>query len=114
MFDGEGSVETFFVKYEESIVEPQRLLAVEVALRATPARWWTAHKVSINSWEQCKKLMTVRFGVVIESFTEHYSELNDPREHILTYGYRWNEVPKDVWTHMFIHTLDQIPRNWYI
>lgn len=37
-----------------------------------------------------------------------------PREHILTCGYIWNEVPKDVWTHMFVHTLDTIPRNWYI
>ena len=35
MFDGEGSVETFFMKYEEMVVEPQRLLALDLALRAT-------------------------------------------------------------------------------
>lgn len=58
--------------------------------------------------------MSVRFGNVAESFTKYYSGPTDLREHILTCGYRWNEVPKDVWTHMFIHTLDQIPRNWYI
>jgi len=45
MFDGEGSMETFFMKYEEIVEEPQRLLALDVALQDTPTRWWTAHKV---------------------------------------------------------------------
>jgi len=114
MFDGEGSVETFFMKYEEIVVEPHRLLALDISLQATPARWWTAHKVLISSWEQCRRLTMVRFGAFAESFTEYYSELTDPREHILTCGYRWNEVPREVWTHMFVHTLDVIRKKWYV
>lgn len=58
--------------------------------------------------------MTIRFGTITEGITEHYSGLNDPREHILTCGYIWNEVPRDIWTHMFVHTLNTIPKNWYI
>lgn len=114
MFDGEGSMETFFMIYEEIVVEPQRLLALDVALQDIPARWWTAHKVSISSQEQCRRLMMVRFGAVAESFPEYYNGLADPREHILTCGYRWNEVPRDEWTHMFIHIVDVIPRRWYV
>ena len=107
-------METFFMKYEEVVGEPRRLLALDVALQATPARWWTAHKVSISSWGQCQKLMTVRFGVVADSFTEHYNGLTDPREHLLTCGYRWSKVPRDVWIQMFVHTLDVIPKEWYV
>jgi len=114
MFDGEGSVESFFMRFEGLVVEPQRLLALDISLRVTPARWWTVHKVSINKWGQCKRLMTVNFGTIAENIIEHYNGLTDPREHILTYGYIWNEVPRDVWTQMFVHTLDTIPRNWYI
>lgn len=51
MFDEEGNVETFIMKYEEIVVETQRLLALDVALRAALARWWTMHKLTINSWE---------------------------------------------------------------
>lgn len=107
-------MESFFIKFEGLAMEPQRLSALDVALRATPARWWTAHKISINNWGQCRRLMTVKFGKVVESIAEPYSGLNDPREHILTCGYVWNELPREVWTHMFVHTLDTIPRNWYI
>jgi len=67
MFDGESSVESFFMRFEELVVEPQILLALDVALRATPARWWTMHKVSINNWGQCRILMMVRFGTIAES-----------------------------------------------
>lgn len=90
MFDGESSVELFFMRFEELVVEPQILLALDVALRATPVRWWTTHKVSINNWGQCRRLMMVRCGTIVESVTEHYNGLNDLREHILTCGYVWN------------------------
>jgi len=56
----------------------------------------------------------VRFGEVHGSVNKHYSGMIDPREHILTCGYVWNELPKEAWPHMFVHTLDIIPRNWYI
>jgi hypothetical protein len=27
---------------------------------------------------------------------------------------QWRSVPKQEWTHLFVHTLDTIPKNWYI
>lgn len=51
LFDGLGNVDTFFIEFEGLILEPQRLLALDVVLRATPTRWWTTwHKISIPSW----------------------------------------------------------------
>lgn len=82
------------MRFEGVVMEPQRLLALDVSLRDTPVRWWTAHKISINNWGQYKRLMTVRFEEVAESITEHYSGLTNPREHILTCGYVWNEFPR--------------------
>ena len=79
LFDGEGSVESFFMKFEGLVMEPRRLLALDVALRDTPARWWTMHKISINNWGQCRIFMTVRFGEVSGNITEHYSGMTDPR-----------------------------------
>jgi hypothetical protein len=26
----------------------------------------------------------------------------------------WRSIPKKEWTHLFIHTLDTIPKNWYL
>lgn len=49
-FDGLGYVEIFFIELEGMVVEPQRLLALDVALRATPTRWWVEHKTSIQDW----------------------------------------------------------------
>lgn len=62
LFDGLSDVEFFFMEFEGLVMEPQRLLALYVALRATPARWWAAHKVSMQNWIQCKRLMQIKFG----------------------------------------------------
>jgi len=39
LFDGLGNVDTFFMEFEGLVIEPQRRLALDVALSATPARW---------------------------------------------------------------------------
>jgi len=101
------------MEFEGLVVEPQRILALYVALRATPARWWPTHKFSIQNWIQCKRLMQIRFGEANKYVLGQYNGMNDPREHILTCGYVWNELPREAWPHMFIHTLDNIPKNWY-
>jgi hypothetical protein len=35
----------------------QRLLALDIALKDTPARWWGEHKEKIKDWYQCKRLL---------------------------------------------------------
>jgi len=58
--------------------------------------------------------MKIRFGGTSEYISGKYSGITSPRDHIVTCGYVWNELPKEVWSHMFIHTLDNIPKNWYM
>jgi hypothetical protein len=49
-FHGLNDLETFLKKYEDEVLENQRLLALELALKATPARWWGDHKETITDW----------------------------------------------------------------
>ena len=43
------------VSMEENIVEDQRILVLDLALKETPAKWWASHKALINKWEDVKK-----------------------------------------------------------
>jgi hypothetical protein len=61
-FHGLNDLEEFLTKYEEEVLENQRLLALDIALKETPARWWGAHKETIQDWYQCKRLLRIRFG----------------------------------------------------
>lgn len=45
-FDGLGDVEVSFMELESIVLEPKRMLALDAALKATPARWCVAHKNS--------------------------------------------------------------------
>jgi hypothetical protein len=53
-FHGLNDLETLLTQYEDGVLENQRLLALDLALKATPARWWGAHKETITDWYQCK------------------------------------------------------------
>ena len=47
--------------------------------------------------------------------TEHkYTGQSDPRSHIKTCEQVWLDILVDEWIHLLIHTLDTVPRNWYI
>jgi hypothetical protein len=47
-FDGLNHLETFLLEFEKSSPVQQRLLALDEALKETPARWWRAHKQNIT------------------------------------------------------------------
>jgi len=93
-YDGLSDVATFFVAFENVVIEQQRLLALDVTLRATPARWWAAHKNSIQYWSQCRRLMQIRFGGTSEYKSGKYSGMTSPKDYIVTCGYVWNELPR--------------------
>ena len=86
---------------------------IDLAVRATPARWWHAHKENIASWDDCKQLMRIRFSKERDFIQQKYSGESDPRSHIKNCEQNWLDIPEDEWVHLFIHTLDTIPRNWY-
>jgi hypothetical protein len=48
-------------QYEDRVLENQQMLALDLALKATPARWWGTHKETITDWYQCKHLLHIRF-----------------------------------------------------
>ena len=62
IFDGLSNFEYFLKEYEVQIPSSKRLQALDVALRATPARWWVAHKKNITTWEIYHRLLIIRFG----------------------------------------------------
>jgi hypothetical protein len=43
-FHGINDLEVFLEQYEDEVLENQILFALDIALKATPARWWGAHK----------------------------------------------------------------------
>ena len=38
------------------------MTAIDLAVRATLARWWHGHKENIASWDDFKRLMVIRFS----------------------------------------------------
>jgi hypothetical protein len=114
-FHGLNDLEIFLTQYEDEVLENQRLLALDLALKATPARWWGAHKETITDWYQCKRLLHIRFGVE-QTYNKQkkYERLGTPMEHLVECKMLWKMTPPKKWPHHFIHTLEGIPVNWYI
>ena len=40
-----------FQEFEKKVLEPQRILALDIALKATLVHWWATHKRTIHDWE---------------------------------------------------------------
>jgi hypothetical protein len=57
-------------------------LALYVVLKATPSRWWDAHKEGMEYWSQCKILMQVRLGTEVEYIVQKYTGVSDPTYHV--------------------------------
>ena len=54
-FDGLRDVQGFIEEFEEQIPTKQRIKVLDIALKATPARWWATHKETIKPWEKLKQ-----------------------------------------------------------
>ena len=112
-FDGLSNIREFLQKYEGQIPLCQRLNTLDVALRATPARWWTVHKRNITTWETCHRILAIRFGEDEACMNYKYDRKSNSRIHIEAWVKAWKHKSVDEWVHLFVHTLDTIPRNWY-
>jgi hypothetical protein len=49
-FYGLNDLEEFLMRYGVEVMENQRLLALDIALKSTPGRWSGTHKAKINNW----------------------------------------------------------------
>ena len=67
-FHGLVDVDKFLQQFEQEIPHEQRMTAIDLPIRATPARWWNAHKENIPSWDDFKRLMAIRFSNDKEHF----------------------------------------------
>ena len=52
-YEGLPYLASFLIEFEEKIIEHHFLSALDFAMKATPTRWWVAHKESISEWTQC-------------------------------------------------------------
>jgi hypothetical protein len=81
-FDGLNHLETFLAEFEKIVPVQQRMLALDEALKATPARWWGAHKKNIAEWVQCRTLLTVCFSDQDEGCEVRYTGQSCPKDHM--------------------------------
>ena len=58
--------------------------------------------------------MTVHFGNIEEYHIRWYDGQNYLGDHLIQCQTLWESWPKDEWVHAFFHTLDEIPRSWYV
>ncbi len=81
-YDGLSDVHIFLHEYCAQVPFPQRLVALDIMLQATPARWWVAHKHNINSWEERQRLLEVIFTEQTWDVGSIYNVYIGPRLHI--------------------------------
>ena len=81
-YDATGVVDDFVSQMEE-ILESQRICALDVALKGTPARWWDAHKQDIKDWHVATHVLQQRFEKCQDHLTETYQGTEDPVEHLV-------------------------------
>ena len=58
-------------------------------------------------------MLAVRFGDDIGGMNYRYDGQTDPRIHVEAFVKEWKHKDVDEWVHLFVHTLDTIPKNWY-
>jgi len=81
-FIGVKDLDTFLYDYYMKILEKYRLMAFDIALKATPARWWATHKKQIDDWSQCKEFMKIRFVEKSNYVGFKYTGQSSPKDHI--------------------------------
>lgn len=115
--DGTGPAETF-IEQMDKIPVSQRGQAMDAVVKGTPARWWATHEQDWKDWAQVVECIRVRFQPSQDiELLNRYKGVEDPqKEHIWYCERRWTEkkVPKEQWAHRFVHTVDVVPRSWYI
>ena len=91
-----NDLESFLAQYEDELLENQRLLALDIALKATPARWWGSHKETIQNWYKCKRLLCIRLGVEQgRNNMEKYDGQGTPLEHLEKWKTQWMMTPSE-------------------
>ncbi len=57
--------------------------------------------------------MRISFSIERDGIQQKYTGESDPRAHIMLCEQSWLDILADEWVHLFVHTLDTVPMNWY-
>ena len=66
----------------------------------------------VGTRNTCHRLLLIRFGADIEGIEPLYDGVSGPA--IRACEEAWKDRSKDEWVHLFVHTLDSNPRQWYM
>ena len=88
-YEGLPNLAEFISEFEDRVSEPQRLLELEEALKATPSRWWVTHKKLIDGWSLCRRLMEVCFDEGENYQVMKYDGRNDPNDNLIAFQIAW-------------------------
>ena len=58
--------------------------------------------------------MHLRFGKPQVRLVDKYDERDDPHVYLVKWTKAYGEEPQPKWVHLFYHSLDVIPMNWYM
>lgn len=61
-YDGLTDVDNFLDSFEREVPKKHRFQTMDLALCATPARWWGIHKDHFDGWCEYRRMMRVQFG----------------------------------------------------
>ena len=98
-YEGLPNFESFLIYFEEKVSEPQRLLALDVALKATPTRWCVTYKQSILECPQCRRFLEIRFCENMIYTGQKYIRLTNPIDHIEHCHATWETLSQQEWVH---------------
>lgn len=87
---------------------------LDLVLCNAPTRWWCTHKDSFDERWDYKRMMRLWFGNPNTMLTEKYSEKDDLCDNLVRWTKAWGIEPHPQWVHIFFHTFDTIPMNWYL
>ena len=113
-YDGLTDSDKFLGTFEREVPEKHFFRALDLMLRAMPARWWGMHKDNFDGWREYRRMMRVQFGRPKVRLIEKYNGRSDSCNHLAKRTDAYGVEPQLKWVHLFCHTLDVIPMNWYL
>jgi len=71
-------------------------------------------KDNFDGWLDYRRIMRLQFGLLNTTLTEKYRRKHDLCNHLAKWTKAWEIKLQLEWVHLFFHTLDTIPMNWYL
>ena len=93
-YDGLTNVAKFLDAFEHEAPKDHHFQALDLALRATPARWWGAYKHGFDGWRDYRRMMRLQSRCLNTRVIEKYSGKDDPHDHLAKCTKSWGSEPQ--------------------